>query len=1147
MKIMTATQVALTLLGLTLSPGLSRAATPNLLSNPGFEEGTTREAPPWGVGGWRGSVRATTAAAHSGSRSLLLEGGGDEGGINSAVQIVPIDPTGRTKYTLSAWIKVPSGTGRGRVRWLFDDGNGGGQYTDISGNTDWIYLEQGANDIIPPAGATRIIFRIYFVGGQAAAYLDDCEMVAEPSGQPNYPGVTGTILDQAGKAVAGALVFLKTGSSAQEFANYSAVTDSSGRYTVCAKDDGTYSVVAWKQGYGLSQEKSVNIANGAVLASYNGVLNKSAGGRNLALSTASRPTAANDIETGRSVDPQFTAGNLFDGNTLSSRYFNNTAGERWVSVDLDPNGKGTYSVNEFVLYTLGVTQMTQGWPGLGDIFPKDFAIEYTTKDPAVETEDGWKSHVAYAITDATPTFAPIVLRLAAPITARAVRLRATNPAGGGFGPVELQVNSDKLPQGSITGVVKDAATGSPIAGATVYRFRPARIQSDPDIYGYGGNIPVPYSEEIRNGTPYDYPVSKTIEQVAITDATGSYSLDANPGQPTWITAAIDAFPYSTAIVTPTEDGNATRHDFNLGKAVTISGVVKDSFGPVYNALVQIGGPDSQAVAITDADGRYNLTVAAGPVEVYADAAGHAGKTETLTATANQTRDITLEAQSEPSSLAANFETADGWEIASYDLDWKQVKAGAFASSTSQNATPAGKNSALIETANITDGAGAELPKAYLVLQRTSARRIAVESGKAYNIYFRAKSENWVSPEHADSCHFEIQWLDKNGAVVGRTYSHPYWINPQTFWQTYSSGHDSGASRSFALARVQPPSAAAALDLKIGWLRLASGATDDKPEGTNPAGSQLFIDDLVVDAVAGSVPSGQPLELGQTVSGYQDDFTGATRNPNWKPRGPGGDLYHQADGLLRVSVRTADPNHLLYEATGYSTNVQEVLARIRIIAFGANLDGPRGGIGVGVGTNSQGVNLHFRNFTQDGVTGRQFKLLDDGRSWGPAGLKLDWQTNVWYWLRLRQENNAAGSTNDIFAKVWAADATTPEPPSWQLAWNNTPARTERSGFAGLTGSSIDGVGNYEVDYVLIKAEGLPSIQVDFPPLGPAPTPPAITAVGLPAKNQFEVDWIGAAELQSTGDLVLGPWAPVANAATPYKVAPSGTGKFYRLKW
>jgi hypothetical protein len=296
----------------------------------------------------------------------------------------------------------------------------------------------------------------------------------------------------------------------------------------------------------------------------------------------------------------------------------------------------------------------------------------------------------------------------------------------------------------------------------------------------------------------------------------------------------------------------------------------------------------------------------------------------------------------------------------------------------------------------------------------------------------------------------------------------------------------------------------------------------------------------------STPPGHPAELGQTVNGYQDDFTGAVRNPAWKPVGPGGDLYSQADGLLRVSARSGDPNHLLYspDNTSYSTNVQEVLARMRIVAFG-NVDGSRSGLGVGVGTNSQGINLHFRNSTDGSLTGRHFNLLDDARAWGP-GFKLDSQTNVWYWLRLKQEKDAEGGTNDVFAKVWIADGATPEPANWQMTWNYIPARTERVGLAGIAGSSIDGVGNFEVDYILIMAEGLPKITVDFAAQGPVPTAPRFTEVAKTSATQVTLQWIGAATLESTANIVEGPWNPIAAAASPYRAPATAERMFYRLK-
>src|SRR6266516_1740770 len=222
------------------------------------------------------------------------------------------------------------------------------------------------------------------------------------------------------------------------------------------------------------------------------------------------------------------------------------------------------------------------------------------------------------------------------------------------------------------------------------------------------------------------------------------------------------------------------------------------------------------------------------------------------------------------------------------------------------------------------------------------------------------------------------------------------------------------------------------------------------------------------APAGALPA----ELGQTVNGFQDDFTGATRDPDWQPFGPGGDRYEQADGLLYVSTSVGDPNHLLYMKPGYSNDVQEVLARIRVTAFQASNDFPRGGLAVGVQTNtadvSRGLDLHFRAHTNENVApqGRQFKFLDDLRSWGPAGLRTNippqttpgWTNNVWYWQRLRLDPKA-DKTNSLYGKVWVADGATPEPADWQLKWPDSAIpKPLRKGFAGIAGSSADASGN-----------------------------------------------------------------------------------------
>ena len=148
-------------------------------------------------------------------------------------------------------------------------------------------------------------------------------------------------------------------------------------------------------------------------------------------------------------------------------------------------------------------------------------------------------------------------------------------------------------------------------------------------------------------------------------------------------------------------------------------------------------------------------------------------------------------------------------------------------------------------------------------------------------------------------------------------------------------------------------------------------------------------------------------------------------------------------------------HLLYQAPGYSEDDQEVLARIRITAFGTG-DPARCGVAVAVDPeNSQGINLHFRDNTQDAIQGRQFKLLDDRRAWGPPGLDIDWEDNTWYWLRLRQNGSLLTDGPNIQGKVWLADGTAAEPADWQMTWS----RADRIGFAGIVGSSIAGLSEF----------------------------------------------------------------------------------------
>ncbi|MHB9078604.1 MAG: Ig-like domain-containing domain [Pirellulaceae bacterium] len=221
----------------------------------------------------------------------------------------------------------------------------------------------------------------------------------------------------------------------------------------------------------------------------------------------------------------------------------------------------------------------------------------------------------------------------------------------------------------------------------------------------------------------------------------------------------------------------------------------------------------------------------------------------------------------------------------------------------------------------------------------------------------------------------------------------------------------------------------------------------------------------------------PLDCGQIVCGFQDDFNGEMRDPHWVAVPAQRDCYTQAEGVLQVTTMDTNPSHLLYAAAGYDHAVQEVLARIRIkqIALGAH---PTAGISVACSPETahagEAINFIFLQDPGDtlGVSGPVLRLVDDWRAWGPAVPEFTWATDNWYWMRLSQTVSSAAHDANIHAKVWRADGTEPEPATWQVEW----ARADRTGLAGIRGPHDGGPTAFEVDYILIKAEGLPRIQV-----------------------------------------------------------------------
>jgi hypothetical protein len=254
--------------------------------------------------------------------------------------------------------------------------------------------------------------------------------------------------------------------------------------------------------------------------------------------------------------------------------------------------------------------------------------------------------------------------------------------------------------------------------------------------------------------------------------------------------------------------------------------------------------------------------------------------------------------------------------------------------------------------------------------------------------------------------------------------------------------------------------------------------------------------LLLPLLAWGCVQAQPLmpkEVGQQVNGFQDAFEGAERNPLWVPRSnpnvPVQDVYVQENGVLKVS-RAAGPeaNHLLYEAPGYDPSAQEVLVRMRITRFDSVVGGSgRSGIATSVDPeDSHGINVFFSIHPIGGRPAvRHLDIRDDGRRWGGTH-EIHWEKNAWYWLRLRHDPAEISGEPDIFVKVWRADGNTPEPEDWHMLSDNYPGRDVREGFAGITAGIDNDPSEFEVDYFLLIADGLPLITVS----PPANTPPEI---------------------------------------------------------
>jgi hypothetical protein len=351
----------------------------------------------------------------------------------------------------------------------------------------------------------------------------------------------------------------------------------------------------------------------------------------------------------------------------------------------------------------------------------------------------------------------------------------------------------------------------------------------------------------------------------------------------------------------------------------------------------------------------------------------------------------------------------------------------------------------------------------------------------------------------------------------------YWDSAGGSFRIEFDGSDTNAPFQGAYtATKQSVRLQGSLTWKTATFRLTGAHFNNSQNGGADFRIAVSADAFYVRAVRVIRP-GIPAEIGSGVRGFQQDFAGAL-GTNWTRAGNTPTVFAQTNGLLAVRAAPDPPQALLVTLPASANAVQELLARVRVVAWqGSNA--MLGGLTLAFDTN-QNRGLHCR-FKTAGATGPSLVLHADGlleRVQSGYG----WTTNRWYWLRLRHQPNPLTYAADLFARVWLADGETPEPTSWTAWWDYYPASPARMGLPGIATASGDEVGTVEFDYFLLKADGLPAITPVLPPL--KPMRPRIDSVSFSPGAGLRLRLRGEAEtghfLERTGNFQQ--WGEVAVA-------------------
>lgn len=223
--------------------------------------------------------------------------------------------------------------------------------------------------------------------------------------------------------------------------------------------------------------------------------------------------------------------------------------------------------------------------------------------------------------------------------------------------------------------------------------------------------------------------------------------------------------------------------------------------------------------------------------------------------------------------------------------------------------------------------------------------------------------------------------------------------------------------------------------------------------------------------------GLPDEAGAVIRGFQQDF--AEPATSWVAVDAPPLTFCQTKDVLVVNPAPSGFPRYIPVLTNASPEVTEILARLRIVHFGG-ADSFFGGIGVALATNTTtGLTIQFHS---GHALERTLAWKSPTISNGPQAV-YPWQTNLWFWLRLRHQTNGITLYPDLFARIWPADGETPEPTEWTSWWDYYPNSPHQRGWPGIV-AATDSSAAIECDFFLAKGEGLPEITVRVPPLKPA---------------------------------------------------------------